>query len=142
MTPADSLQTCLAAEHATLYGYGVLGGRLAAAAPGSSSQVLAATAYVEHRDLRDRLIAEVRGLDAEPVVAEASYATPFAIEGIDDCRRLARLLEGRCRAAYADAVAETLDDIRALVARALRDSAVRGTRWGAPVTAFPGIDDR
>lgn len=142
MTPVDSLQACLAAEHATLYGYGALGGRLAGVAAGSTWQELASTAYVEHRDLRDRLAAAVRGLDAEPVVAEASYATPFALDSLDDCRRLARLLERGCGATYADAVAQTLEGTRALLAHALQASAVRATRWGAAVTAFPGLDDR
>ncbi len=142
MTPVESLQACLAAEHATLYGYGALGGRLAGVAPGSIWQELASTAYVEHRDLRDRLTAAVRGLAGEPVVAEVSYATPFGLDDLDDCRRLARLLERRCAATYADAVAETLDETRALLAHALQASAVRSTRWGAAVMAFPGLDDR
>ncbi len=142
MTPVDSLQACLAAEHATLYGYGALGGRLAGVAPGSTWQELASASYVEHRDQRDRLVGAVRGLDAEPVVAQVSYATPFVLDGIDDCRRLARLLETRCAATYADAVAQTLAETRALLARALQASAVRATRWGAAVTAFPGLDDR
>jgi hypothetical protein len=142
MTPVDSLQACLAAQHAALYGYGALGGRLAGVAPGSTWQGLASAAYVEHRDLRDSLAAAVRGLDAEPVVAEASYATPFPLDSLDDCRRLARLLERRCGATYADAVAETLQGTRALLAHALQASAVRATRWGAAVTAFPGLDDR
>lgn len=142
MTPVESLQACLAAEHATLFGYGALGGRLAGVAAASSWQELAAAAYVEHRDLRDRLTAAVDALKAEPVVAEASYATPFALNDLDDCQRLGRLLETRCGAAYTDAVAQTLDASRALLAHALQASAVRATRWGAPVAAFPGLDDR
>ncbi|CAA9368703.1 MAG: hypothetical protein AVDCRST_MAG21-474 [uncultured Nocardioidaceae bacterium] len=142
MTAVEALQACLQAEHATVYGYGVVGGRLAAVG-GRRWQALAASAYAEHRTLRDGLIEVIDGaLDAAPVAAEASYTLPFAVRTFADCRRLARLLEARCSTVYANAVAETVDDTRALVAAGLRDTAVRSLRWGAPVEAFPGITPR
>ncbi len=130
MTPVEEIQSCLAGEHAALYGFGVLGGRLAGVAGGSRWQQLAYAAYDDHRVLRDKLVDVVLDLGAEPVAAEGAYATPFAVRGLTDCRRLAQLLERRCAAVYAAAVAKTDDHVQALLALALQDAAVRGTRWG------------
>lgn len=141
MSDVDALQECLAAEHAALYGYGVLGGRLTEVAAGSSWQVLADAAYVEHRSRRDTLDAELTALDTEPVAAAAAYAIPFRPETLADCKKLARLLEFRCAAVYASAVTEAVDDVRELSAKGLAAAALREVQWGAPVSAFPGLDE-
>ena len=137
----EAFQACLAAEHAVVYGYGVLGGRLARVGPGSTTETLVEAAYAEHRGLRDQLLATVLDLGAEPVAAEPAYATPDLAD-VGDCRQLARDLEQRCAAVYADAVAETLDDARELAALSLRGCAIRATRLDAPVETYPGLTGR
>jgi uncharacterized protein YjiS (DUF1127 family) len=132
------LQDCLEAEHAALYGYGVLGGRLAAVAAGSSWRKLADAAYAEHRLRRDELAELLVRNDAVPVASEPAYATPFDVMTLADCQRLARLIEARCSAVYADAVSRSRSELRELVAHALSDCAVRETSWGQAVRAFPG----
>lgn len=137
----DALQDCLAAEHAAVYGYGVVGGVLAGVASASPEQELAAAAYVEHRRRRDDLAALIAGQGADPVAAEPAYAVPGQVQTVSDCRDLARTIEDRCAATYADAVARTTGDDRDLVARALTSCALRATAWGGPVEAFPGVTE-
>ncbi|WP_446048283.1 DUF4439 domain-containing protein, partial [Streptomyces olivaceus] len=51
----DALQAALAAEHAAVYGYGVVGGRI-----GEERRTEARTAYDAHRARRDTLVRAVR----------------------------------------------------------------------------------
>jgi uncharacterized protein DUF4439 len=139
MSTLDALQDCLAAEHASLYGYGLLGGVVSGVAPGSSWHVLANAAYVEHRRRRDQLTELIAGLDAEPVAARPVYRSPQDIATLDDCQAVAQLIEGRCASLYGLAVSATVDDTREFVARALTSCALRQVEWGADVEAFPGI---
>jgi len=124
------LQSALAAEHAAVYGYEVVGGVL-----GASDQ-LATTSYEAHRGRRDQLLAR---LGADAVAAEAAYSLPFQVGNEKQARRLARLLEQRCAAAYADVVSRTSGEVRLLAARALSECAVRGLSWGAEPEPFPGL---
>ncbi len=139
MTALEALQACLTAEHASVYGYGVIGGVLAGVAAGSSDQELAAAGYVEHRRRRDDLTAVIADQDAAPVPAQPAYDLPGPVETLADCRALGRLLEERTADTYAAAVAETVDSERELVARALSACALRAVDWGAKPVAFPGI---
>lgn len=142
MTAVDALQLCLAAEHAAVYGYGVVGGVLAGAAPADSpDHELAASAYVEHRRLRDELTSLVAAQGAEPVAAQPAYELPQPVGTVDDCRALARRIEQRCSQTYADAVSRTVENDRAFTARALTGCAVRAAAWGAPADPFPGITE-
>lgn len=143
-----ALQDCLAAEHAALYGYGVVGGRLSAlravattAQPKrelDSAVTAAQAAYVEHRRRRDRLTTLVEAAGAAPVAAFAVYRTP-AVSSLADCRKLARRLEGRCADVFGIAVSRTVGSSRSFAASALVDCSRRQVAWGAPVEAFPGI---
>ena len=141
MTAVEALQDCLAAEHAAIYGYGLLGGVLAAEETGATERVLAADGYVGHRASRDALTALISGLRVDPVPAEPAYATPFRIVDIAGCRRLGRHIEHRTAAVYSFAVAKTVDGTRRMLARTLTDAALREVRWGAEAQAFPGIAD-
>jgi hypothetical protein len=141
MTALDALQDCLAAEHAAVYGYGVLGGVVAGEAAGSAAQELGATAYRAHRDRRDALVETVREQGGDPVPAQAAYALPFEVADLADCRRLARTIEHRTAAVYAAAVAATVGDLRETAARGLVDAALREAAWGAGPDAFPGVDE-
>lgn len=140
MSVVEVLQDCLESEHAAVYGYGVLGGRLAAVAAGPAWRKLADAAYAEHRVRRDDLAELLVRNDAVPVAAEPAYATPFDITTLSDCQRLARLIEARCSVVYAGAVSHSRSELRKLMAGALSDCAVRETSWGQVVRAFPGLD--
>ncbi|MBA3233263.1 MAG: DUF4439 domain-containing protein [Propionibacteriales bacterium] len=136
----DALQASLAAEHAAVFGYGVVGGRIVGVAPASFWQGLAVASYDAHRDLRDRLVTTISRLGGTPVSAEPAYDLPTRVDNLRSCQQLARMVESRCAAVHAAAVAVTVPARRSLVAKALSESAVRGVRWEARVAALPGID--
>jgi hypothetical protein len=134
----DALQSCLAAEHAAVYGYGVLAAVIHETAPESMVDRQATAAYRAHRHQRDDLIERLTAQKAVPVAANLGYRLPFAIHDVAAAARLARLIETRCSATYANAVAQSVDSVREYVARRLAAAAVATVGWGAHPTAFPG----
>ena len=139
MTARAALQDCLAAEHAAVYGYGVLGGVLAGHPAATKEQTQATEGYAAHRARRDTLTSLLVDLEVDPVPAEPAYDVPFRVVDVADCRRLGQHIERRSAAIYSSAVAQTVDDTRRLLAGALADVAVREVRWGAEPRAFPGV---
>ncbi|QDI68732.1 hypothetical protein CD934_08570 [Streptomyces calvus] len=132
-----ALQAALAAEHAAVYGYGVVGGRI-----GEKRRAEARTAYDAHRARRDALVRAVRDAGGEPVAAAAGYALPFPVPDAAAAVRLAAELEGRLAGVYADLVRESSGDRRRVAAEALREAAVRSVRWSGGSVAFPGLAER
>ncbi|MEU3733587.1 ferritin-like domain-containing protein [Streptomyces sp. NPDC033538] len=133
----DALQAALAAEHAAVYGYGVVGGRI-----GEERRSAARTAYDAHRARRDALAREVRDLGGKPVAAAAGYALPFTVPDSAAALRLAAELEDRVAGVYSDLVRAAEGDRRATAAGALREAAVRAVRWRGGSVAFPGLAER
>ncbi|MFF4056699.1 ferritin-like domain-containing protein [Streptomyces sp. NPDC001668] len=133
----EALQKALAAEHAAVYGYGVVGGRI-----GEGRRAEAMAAYDAHRARRDALAREVRGLGATPVAAAAAYALPFPVPDSAAAVRLAADLEDRVAGVYADLVRATEGGRRSTGAEALREAAVRAVRWRGRSVAFPGLAER
>ncbi|MCQ9133371.1 MULTISPECIES: ferritin-like domain-containing protein [Streptomyces] len=132
-----ALQAALAAEHAAVYGYGVVGGRI-----GEARRAEARAGYDTHRARRDALAREVRALGAEPVAASAGYALPFAVPDSAAAVRLAAELESRVAGVYSDLVRAAGDARRREAAAALREAAVRAVRWRGSSVAFPGLAER
>ncbi|MFJ4560660.1 ferritin-like domain-containing protein [Streptomyces massasporeus] len=132
-----ALQAALAAEHAAVYGYGVVGGRIA-----DGQRTEARTAYDAHRARRDALVREVKDLGGRPVAASAGYALPFQVPDAAAAVRLAAELEDRVAGVYADLVRAAGGGRRALAAEALREAAVRAVRWRGESVAFPGLAER
>jgi Domain of unknown function (DUF4439) len=140
MTPEEALQTTLAGEHAAVYVYGVLGGRVSASARPELAAGLR-TAYDLHRARRDQVIAMLRAIDATPVGSEVSYEVPTPARTAPQCRRAAAELEERCAEVYAAAVGSTARANRQWAIDALTDAAVRGLTFGAEPAAFPGVPE-
>ncbi|MGW7423680.1 ferritin-like domain-containing protein [Streptomyces sp. NPDC054813] len=132
-----ALQAALAAEHAAVYGYGVVGGRI-----GTRRLAEARSAYDAHRARRDALAREVRDLGAAPVAASAAYALPFAVTDTVTAVRLAAELEERVADVYSDLVRASSGARRGSAAGALREAAVRAVRWSGQSVAFPGLTER
>ncbi|MFF6954040.1 ferritin-like domain-containing protein [Streptomyces iakyrus] len=132
-----ALQAALAAEHAAVYGYGVVGGRIA-----DGRRTEAVAAYDAHRARRDALVREVKDLGGRPVAASAGYALPFQVPDSAAAVRLAAELEDRVAGVYADLVRAAGGGRRALAAEALREAAVRAVRWRGESVAFPGLAER
>ncbi|GAA2917447.1 ferritin-like domain-containing protein [Streptomyces violaceus] len=132
-----ALQAALAAEHAAVYGYGVVGGRI-----GDGQRVDARTAYDAHRARRDALAREVKDLGGRPAAAAAGYALPFPVADAATAVRLAAELEDRVAGVYSDLVRAAGGGRRVLAAEALREAAVRAVRWRGESVAFPGLAER
>ncbi|WP_328438237.1 ferritin-like domain-containing protein [Streptomyces sp. NBC_00444] len=132
-----ALQAALAAEHAAVYGYGVVGGRI-----DEGRRTEARAAYDAHRARRDALARAVRDLGGTPVAAAAGYALPFAVPDSPAAVRLAAELEDRVAGVYSDLVRATDGTRRRTAAEALREAAVRAVRWRGESVAFPGLAER
>lgn len=139
-TVIEALQRALAAEHAAVWGYGVVGAHLLPA-----QQRLALDADRAHRAWRDALSLLLKGRGAPPVAAAASYELPFAVADPPTARRLAVHLEEGTAAVWhgvLSAVSTPAD--RRLGLAALTGAATRAVQWrltvpGAPRTVpFPG----
>ena len=136
----EVLQTALAAEHAVVWGYGVVGGRA-----GDALRPQVRDAESVHRARRDGTAALVRRYGGEPVPTEASYALPFPVPDRKAALRLAVHLEEGAAAAWRYVVAASDDPaIRRAALAALTDAAVRATAWRLllpptpPTVPFPG----
>ncbi|WP_306191570.1 MULTISPECIES: ferritin-like domain-containing protein [unclassified Streptomyces] len=132
-----ALQAALAAEHAAVYGYGVVGGRIR-----RERRADARAAYDAHRARRDALVREVRDLGARPVAAAAGYALPFPVPDSAAAVRFAAELEDRVAGVYSDLVRACDGERRREAAGALREAAVRAVRWRGESVAFPGLAER
>ncbi|MFE5914822.1 ferritin-like domain-containing protein [Streptomyces wedmorensis] len=137
MTALDAAQAALAAEHAAVYGYGVVGGRI-----GTERRPEARAAYEAHRARRDALRRTVRDLGGTPVAAEAAYALPFPVADPAGAVRLAAVLEDRVAGVYSDLVRAAEGPMRREAAAALREAAVRAVRWRGSDVIFPGLAER
>jgi Domain of unknown function (DUF4439) len=138
--PIDALQTALAAEHAVIWGYAVVGAKVTADLRGQVRE-----ADTAHRGRRDATAAAVRRLGADPAPTRASYRLPFAVTDRRSALRLAVHLEEGAAAAWRYVVAATDDpSLRRTAVAALTDAAVRATRWrrmitpATPTVPFPG----
>ncbi|WNI18341.1 ferritin-like domain-containing protein [Actinacidiphila sp. ITFR-21] len=136
-TVLAAAQAALAAEHAAVYGYGVVGGQVAA-----SREAQARQAYDAHRAGRDALSRTVTGLGGRPVAAAAGYELPFVVADAADAVRLAAYLENRVAGAYGDLVRAASGGTRRDAAAGMRAAAVRAVRWSGGSVAFPGLAER
>ncbi|WP_374209078.1 ferritin-like domain-containing protein [Kitasatospora sp. A2-31] len=132
-----ALQGALGAEHAAVYGYGVVGARL----PDDQQRTDARTALAAHQARRDSWQRLLGTVGATPSAAAAGYQLPFAVTDGAGAVRLAAHLETRLTAVYADLVAAVAGAQRTAAADALRECALRAHRWGATPTPFPGLAD-
>jgi hypothetical protein len=140
-TENTALRTALAAEHAAVWGYGVVG-----AALDPSAQGLAAVSETAHREVRDRVVELLAERGAEPVGAEGGYALPFPVLSGTDASALAVVLEDGVAAAWVRVLDQAVErSTRELAVGALTAAEVRAVGWRAaagqtPSTrAFPGL---
>jgi hypothetical protein len=135
---ATALQGALSAEHAAVYGYGVVGARL----PDDQQRADARTAYAAHEARRDSLHRELAGAGATPGAAAAGYQLPFPVGDAAGAAKLAGHIETRLTDVYANLVAALPAQQRTAAANALRGSALQARRWGAAPAAFPGVPEQ
>jgi hypothetical protein len=130
----QALQTALTAEHAAIYGYGVVGAYLA-----GSMQATATTDWLAHQVARDRIEAMLRSLGAQPAAAAVAYELPVPVRNAGEAAALAVVLEDRIATAYLGLVALSNLSIRDFGARQVQASALRAAAWRGGTVAFPGM---
>ena len=138
MTEVSRLTAVLEAEHAAVYGYGVLGARL-----DEASRRAALAAFDVHRARRDALAAQLRARGADPQPSLPAY--DVAVADRTEALALAVRLEEGMALRWRDLVGGTDDvELRRLGISGLQETAVRAATWreltgSGPVTvALPG----
>jgi hypothetical protein len=135
-----ALNEALAAAHAAVWGYGVVGAAL------DADPTPAAASEGAHRDLRDKVTALLVERTAEPAGPKGGYAVPFPVLSAVDAAALAVVLENGVAAAWVRVLDQSVErSTRELAVAALGDAEVRAVGWRTaagqtPVTtAFPGL---
>lgn len=142
-TENAALREALAAEHAAVWGYGVVGDAL-----GTDAGAAVTDAENAHRDVRDRVTALLVERNEEVVGAEGAYALPFPVLSPTDAAALAVVLEDGTAAAWVRVLDQAAErTTRELAVGYLGAAEVRAVGWRAaagqtPVTrAFPGLPE-
>jgi hypothetical protein len=139
MTPVQALQKTLAAEHAAVHLYGVLGGQSSKSRQPTLFNQLD-QAYDEHRGQRDRLTVLINAKGQDPVAALVDYAVPGPTSTPSQIEGVARTIERRVTETYGELVENTSGSDRSWAISALDASALRELGFGVAPTAFPGLD--
>jgi hypothetical protein len=134
MSELTALQSALAAEQATIYGYGVAGAVML-----GTDRDDATAALQSHMVIRDQLMTLISALGATPVAAQPAYRLPSAVTDTANARALAAHLEQSGAGALWDLIAATApaSHARSLAIDWLSEAAVRAAHWGAQ-QALPG----
>jgi hypothetical protein len=140
---AEALNAALAAEHAAVWGYGVVGAALPA-----DRRDLAAASEEAHRSARDGLVLLLAEQGVEPVSAQGAYELPFPVLEEADAAELAVTLEDGVAAAYVRVLAEAAEPAtREVAVAALGTTEVRAVAWRARAgqtqvtNPFPGLPE-
>lgn len=135
MSEVAALQAALSAEHAAVFGYGVLGAHLA-----GPQQAGAQRDWVAHQAARDTLTGMLAAAGAQPVAAAAAYRLPLRVRDARGAAELAAVIEDRVAAAYLGVVALSGPALREFGARQVRAAALRAAGWRGGSLAFPGME--
>ncbi len=129
-----ALQPALAAEHAAVWAYGVVGAH-------SDPTTLAVVRrdLAEHRAWRDRLAELINRLGGQPVASLPAYQLPAPVDSPAAAAALALLVEQRSAVVWADVVAAVPATLRGLGAEGLAGAAVRAAQWRGRPVPFPGL---
>jgi Domain of unknown function (DUF4439) len=137
---AAALFDAVAAEHATIYGYGIVSAHSSA-----DENDLVSAAMAEHRERREAAIATLTGRSAKAPLPAAGYQLPTPVNTPTDAANLAVRMEEDCAVAWRAAIERaTTEQDRTFGVTALTEAAVATARWKQvlgtrPVTvAFPG----
>ena len=134
----DALQRTLAAEHAAVYIFGVLGGRAAVLGLSPLRPALE-TASATHLTRRDQVRVLVRRAGGDPVAAEPAYDLPRALTTPAQITAEALRVERACVATYAALVAATTGSDRAWAVVTLSAGALSELSFGGPPLPLPGL---
>ncbi len=142
--PEDADQAALydavSAEHAAIYGYGIV-----SAHTSPEDNELVSQALAEHRDRREAAIALLDEREVKVPLPAAGYRLPFGVDSPQEAAKLAIRMESDCAVAWRAVIEQSGEEKdREFGLKGLTQCAVMAARWrrvlGAwPVTeAFPG----
>jgi hypothetical protein len=139
VTPVQALQKALAAEHAAVHLFGVLGARSSTSRQPTLFRALSA-AFEAHRAQRDELTVLVSAKGVDPVAALVDYRVPGPVGTAAQLQAVARTIESRITRTYGELVGNTAGTDRRWAIAALDAAALRGLTFGVRPTDFPGLD--
>lgn len=135
-----ALFDAVAAEHAAIYGYGLVSPHVL-----PDDNELVSQALAEHRDRREAAVALLNERSVKVPLPAVGYQLPIVVDSPTSAARLAVRMESDCAVAWRAVLEQTdIEQDRAFGGTALTQCAVMAARWrkvlGAwPVTeAFPG----
>ena len=134
MTAAQELDTALAAEHAAVYAYGIIGARTT-----GNLRVIATAAFNAHRARRDRLRTLIISGGGTPAEPTPTYDLPVIPSTAAQAVELAVLVEQRVTTAYLELTASTDAAVRQMSALAMQECATRLYGLRPEIAAFPGM---
>lgn len=134
----------VAAEHAAIYGYGLVSSHVM-----PDQNDLVSEAVAQHRDRREAALATLKDRSITAPLPAAGYQLPFPVTGPIGAGKLAVQMESDCAVAWRAVMEQasgddTAEQDRAFALSALTQCALMAAKWrqvlGAwPVTeAFPG----
>lgn len=136
----QALVDALDAEHAAVFGYGIVA---AFADTSRAAEVAADTAA--HRARRDATIDALRSVSVEPPVAASGYTVPFPVTDPVGAAQLAVQIESDSAVAWRSVVERARSEpTRGNAVDALTEAALRAARWRSnlalspPTVPFPG----
>ena len=135
-----ALYDAVVAEHAAIYGYGMVSAHIM-----PDDNELVSKAVAEHRDRREAAIALLNARSVKAPLPALGYQLPMVVNTPNTAAKLAIRMESDCSVAWRAVLEQTdSEQERAFAGKALTQTAVMAARWrtvlGAwPVTeAFPG----
>src|SRR3954469_22918971 len=132
-TENAALGQALAAEHAAVWGYGVVGAVL-----DEKSRPPAEDAEAARRDVRDQVSALLAGREADVVDAEGGYALPFPVLSEVDAAALGAGPEDGGAGAWDRVLDQAAErSTRELAVTALSNAEVRAVNWRATAGQTP-----
>jgi len=131
-SPQDAaLADAIAAEHATIYGYGFVSAH-------SDRNDLVTDSLTEHRARRDAAIAMLAARSVSAPVAAAGYQLPMTVANAGDAAALALRMESDDAEAWREVIERaTAPQDRTFAVTALTQCAVRAARWRQALGVWP-----
>jgi hypothetical protein len=137
VTDVDKLRKALAAEHAAVYAYGLIGARTT-----GTLRSRATAAFDAHRARRDQLRTLITARQAAPTEVSPSYKLPVTPSTAAEAVRLAVYVEQGITATYLELASAREEPLRRYAALAMQESVTRTYSFRPAVTAFPGMPTR
>ncbi|GAA4237008.1 hypothetical protein FHR32_004928 [Streptosporangium album] len=137
MSVDRALGTALAAEHAAVYAYGVIGARTT-----GELRAVATDAFNAHRARRDQLRTLVIARGSTPAEPDSSYRLPVTPTTAAQAVELAVLVERGVTGAYLELTASGDPALRKMAALAMQECVVRSYGLRPAIETFPGMPVR